>query len=82
MLYSFAFRSEGIDMWGLTTQNEPIDGNIEGFEFNCMGWNASDQRKWVAENLGPTLEGYRDNFVSNIIMIFNNFEKVVMATSN
>ena len=30
-------------MWGLTAQNEPIDGNIEDFTFNCMGWNASTQ---------------------------------------
>merc|ERR1711970_1112178 len=57
-----SYSAEGVEMWGLTAQNEPIDGNIEGFTFNCMGWNASSQRDWIVNNLGPTLEekGYGD----------------------
>jgi glucosylceramidase len=52
----------GIDFWGLTAQNEPVNGNTPDFSFNCMGWNASTQRQWVEENAGPTLEsaGYGD----------------------
>merc|ERR1719495_1050525 len=51
-----AYSELGVDMWGLTAQNEPIDGNIPGFTFNCMGWNASSQATWIGEYLGPTLE--------------------------
>ncbi len=43
-------------------QNEPLDGNIPDFSFNCMGWNASTQSEFVAEHLGPAMEeaGYGD----------------------
>ena len=46
----------------MTAQNEPVDGNIPGFTFNCMGWNASSQREWIVDNLGPSLgrSGYGD----------------------
>ena len=52
----------GVDFWGLTAQNEPTDGNVPGFTFNCMGWNSTSQREWIVNNLGPTLEaeGYGD----------------------
>ncbi len=43
--------------WGLTAQNEPIDGNIPNFSFNCMGWNATTQADFVADFLGPALDG-------------------------
>lgn len=51
-----AYAELGVDMWGLTAQNEPVDGEIDGFTFNCMGWNASTQATWIGEYLGPTLE--------------------------
>jgi hypothetical protein len=41
--YQIYFREEGVDFWGLTAQNEPMDGNIPDFSFNCMGWNATTQ---------------------------------------
>ena len=51
-----AYEDAGVLMWGLTAQNEPVDGNIPDFSFNCMGWNASSQATWIGKNLGPTLE--------------------------
>ncbi|KAG8230905.1 hypothetical protein J437_LFUL002937 [Ladona fulva] len=56
------YESRGFKFWGITTQNEPTDGNLPNFSFNCMGWTADQTRKWVAENLGPTLHanGYED----------------------
>ena len=57
-----AYEEEGISMWGLTAQNEPLDGNFPDFTFNCMGWNASTQAIWIGQHLGPSLEaaGYED----------------------
>jgi len=57
-----AYKEEGLSMWGLTAQNEPLDGNIPGFTFNCMGWNASSQATWIGQHLGPSLAagGYED----------------------
>lgn len=56
------YKANGVEFWGLTAQNEPEDGLVPGFSFNCMGWNASTQREWIVENLGPSLEnnGYGD----------------------
>lgn len=42
--------------WSVTPQNEPEDGNIPDFSFNCMGWNVTTMRTFIAEHLGPTLE--------------------------
>ena len=50
------YKQQGIEFWGLTAQNEPTDGGVNGFPFNCMGWNAENQSIFVGENLGPTLE--------------------------
>ena len=57
-----AYEDQGITFWGLTAQNEPLDGNVQNFTFNAMGWNSSTQAQWIVENLGPTLEveGYSD----------------------
>lgn len=50
-----AYKSHGIDIWGLTAQNEPIDGMIPGFSFQCLGWTPELQRDFIAMDLGPAL---------------------------
>ncbi|XP_078602094.1 lysosomal acid glucosylceramidase-like isoform X1 [Branchiostoma floridae x Branchiostoma japonicum] len=50
------YKKQGLEFWGLTAQNEPADGMITKFSFNCMGWTAESQRDWIAADLGPTLE--------------------------
>jgi hypothetical protein len=37
-------------MWGLTAQNEPNDGRVPEFSFNCMGWTAAQQVKEINHN--------------------------------
>ncbi|XP_045107178.1 lysosomal acid glucosylceramidase-like [Portunus trituberculatus] len=56
------YAAQNITFWGLTAQNEPLDGYVPGFSFSCMGWTAEQQRKWVSGNLGPALRegGYGD----------------------
>ncbi|XP_045158968.2 lysosomal acid glucosylceramidase-like [Mercenaria mercenaria] len=51
-----AYKSHGIDIWGLTAQNEPFDGMITGFSFQCLGWTPELQRDFIAKDLGPALE--------------------------
>ena len=50
------YKKAGVEFWGLTTQNEPRDGQQPNFRFNCMGWNSTTQRQWIVENLGPSLK--------------------------
>ena len=54
--YLDSYKEEGIDFWGLTSQNEPLDGNIPDFSFNCMGWNATTLADFIGDYLGPALE--------------------------
>lgn len=51
-----AYKAHGIDIWGLTAQNEPSDGMITDFPFQCLGWTAELQRDFIAKDLGPALE--------------------------
>lgn len=46
----------GINLWGLTGQNEPSDGYLPNFRFQAMGWTPVQQRDFIALDLGPALE--------------------------
>nr|XP_027232645.1 glucosylceramidase-like [Penaeus vannamei] len=50
-----SYEAEGVPIWGLTTQNEPLTG-FEDWFWNTCAWTAEDQRDWIKTNLGPTLE--------------------------
>ncbi|KAL3841983.1 hypothetical protein ACJMK2_020059 [Sinanodonta woodiana] len=50
------YQSRGIEVWGVTAQNEPSDGYIHGFPFQAMGWTPEQQRDFIANDLGPALE--------------------------
>lgn len=50
-----AYRNQSIDLWGLTTGNEPINGLIPFFFFNCMAFTPWTQRDFVKRDLGPAL---------------------------
>lgn len=51
-----AYKSQGVNIWGLTAQNEPSDGDITDFPFQCLGWTPELQRDFIAKDLGPALE--------------------------
>lgn len=51
-----AYKDVGIDIWGITAQNEPSDGLIYDFPFQCLGWTPEMQRDFIAKDLGPALE--------------------------
>lgn len=39
----------------MTTQNEPWDGFVPGFPFNCLGLTAEQIRDFIKLDLGPAL---------------------------
>eukprot|EP00095_Tigriopus_kingsejongensis_P004043 maker-scaffold5_size1054832-snap-gene-5.13 protein:Tk04043 transcript:maker-scaffold5_size1054832-snap-gene-5.13-mRNA-1 annotation:"hypothetical protein LOTGIDRAFT_158016" len=57
-----AYKAKGVDLWGLTAQNEPTHGSLFDLQFNSMGWNATTQKDFIVDHLGPALEtgGYGD----------------------
>ncbi|RWS19023.1 glucosylceramidase-like protein, partial [Leptotrombidium deliense] len=62
------YRSNGIELWGMTTGNEPADGFMPldiNLYINCLGFTPYTQRDFVKFHLGPALEkaGYTpENF--------------------
>ncbi|KAI7815272.1 glucosylceramidase [Rhyzopertha dominica] len=53
-----AYQENGIDFWGVTTQNEPGTGLIEEVAkdgINSMAWYSWQLIQWLKENLGPTI---------------------------
>jgi len=74
-----AYQENGITMWGLTAQNEPVDGNIPDFSFNCMGWNASTQATWIGQHLGPSLD--ENGFEDLTLMAFDDQRPLLFGWS-
>ncbi|KAK7115930.1 lysosomal acid glucosylceramidase-like [Littorina saxatilis] len=62
------YSKQGIPIWGLTTQNEPADGNIYRFPFQAMGWTPETQRDFVKMDLGPALRSNKLQHVQLMIM--------------
>ncbi|XP_045157002.2 lysosomal acid glucosylceramidase-like [Mercenaria mercenaria] len=68
-----AYKQQGLNMWGLTAQNEPSDGNIDAFPFQCLGFDAESQRNFIANDLGPALE--QNGFGGVKLMILDDERK-------
>ncbi len=51
--YIEAYEAEGIPIWGVTPENEPL-GN--GNNWESMHMSPQDERDYIANNLGPTLK--------------------------
>jgi glucosylceramidase len=51
--YIKAYQAEGVKIWGLSPQNEPM-GN--GGNWETMRWDVASMRTFIGEHLGPQLE--------------------------
>ncbi|XP_014678234.1 PREDICTED: glucosylceramidase-like [Priapulus caudatus] len=49
------YAANDVHFWGITAQNEPLDGRIKNFSFNAMAFTAEQQRDFIASDLGPAL---------------------------
>lgn len=69
-----AYKANGVNIWGLTVENEPDNGfkhlALEN-RFNDLGFTPETQRDFIKYNLGPALEkaGYSSNHFK--LMIFD-----------
>ncbi|XP_033207306.1 lysosomal acid glucosylceramidase-like [Belonocnema kinseyi] len=55
------YKKQGIDMWAISTGNEPSNAYVPIVTINNMGWTAGTVATWVAENLGPSLDNSQHN---------------------
>jgi glucosylceramidase len=72
-----AYKAEGLDMWGITIENEPSAGNQPNYGFNSMGFTKEIQKEFIKKDLGPTLQaaGYGADKLQ--VMIFDDQRDVV-----
>ncbi|XP_053978121.1 lysosomal acid glucosylceramidase-like isoform X1 [Hylaeus volcanicus] len=55
-LFVDEYKKNGIDMWAVTTGNEPtIDLQVNVSNVITMGWTPDTMAEWVANYMGPTL---------------------------
>lgn len=61
------YKANGVDVRGVSSQNEVGDGYYDYYHINSCGYSPEEELKFVVNNLGPTL---RNSEFSNIpIMI-------------
>lgn len=53
-MYLTAYKDQGIDIWGLTPQNEPLHAHDARWDSN--GWTGLEARDFLKNHLGPQLE--------------------------
>jgi len=65
-----AYKQNGIELWGLTIENEPGAGFDPNYKFNCLGLSPEMERDFVKLNLGPELAkaGYGPDRLKLMIM--------------
>lgn len=61
-----AYKERGIDIWGMTPGNEPLNGLIPFFFFNSMYWSPTTEANFSANFLAPTLSkaGYNPVYMA------------------
>ncbi|XP_072941975.1 lysosomal acid glucosylceramidase-like [Epargyreus clarus] len=50
------YKKAEVDIWAITTTNEPVNGIVPFVQFNSLGWWPTALGRWVANNLGPTIK--------------------------
>jgi glucosylceramidase len=65
--YLQAYQAEGVNIWGLSPQNEPL-GN--GGNWETMKWGPYPMRDFIRDNLGPQLD--KNGFSDIKLMIFDH----------
>ncbi|RWS20231.1 glucosylceramidase-like protein, partial [Leptotrombidium deliense] len=67
-----SYRSHGIEMWGMTAENEPLSARTHLVWWNSLGFTAETQRDFIKLHLGPALakSGYTSDKFH--LMIFDD----------
>lgn len=63
-----AYQQNGIDIWAMTTGNEPVVAYIPLALMNSMAWTPNTLSHWIANSLGPKLENSKYNGTKIIVL--------------
>ncbi|KAK7586269.1 hypothetical protein V9T40_004145 [Parthenolecanium corni] len=56
-----AYKENAIDVWCITTGNEPMNGLLIMNKLNAVGWTPTSQRRWIGQHLGPNMRSSHPN---------------------
>ncbi|XP_047998979.1 putative glucosylceramidase 3 [Leguminivora glycinivorella] len=54
------YKKHDIDIWAVTTTNEPQDAFLPFTRFQDLGWTPGKMGQWIINNLGPTIKNSSD----------------------
>lgn len=49
------YKKHGLDMWAISTGNEPANALVPFVRLTTMGWTPGSVSTWIEKNLGPSL---------------------------
>jgi len=70
-----AYKKQGVNVWAITTQNEPEDGCIPDFPFQAMCFTAETLRDFIVTDLGPQLNATHPDV---LILVFDDQRSVLV----
>ncbi|CAK8677307.1 unnamed protein product [Clavelina lepadiformis] len=71
------YERNGVQLWAVTAQNEPIDGFAKNFSFNCMGFTPEQQRDFIKMDLGP---GLHSRGHDDVILMIGDDQRLVLPS--
>ncbi|OXA48357.1 Glucosylceramidase, partial [Folsomia candida] len=64
-----AYKDAGVDVWGMTVQNEPMTGFVFAHRWNTCGFTAAKERDFITQHLGPNLRAAGYNTSTNFSLM-------------
>ena len=55
------YKKHDIDMWAISTGNEPSNAYLPFLHISSMGWNPEELGNWISNNFGPSLATSQHN---------------------
>ncbi|XP_043524004.1 lysosomal acid glucosylceramidase-like isoform X2 [Frieseomelitta varia] len=68
------YRNNGINVWGISTGNEPFNAFVPFDRLNVMAWTPRTVSEWVADYAGPMLENSEFNGTKLLLLDDQRFE--------
>lgn len=77
--YLELMEEQGVKFWGISTGNEPLNGELFWLfvRFMSLGWNAARQGNFVGDHLGPTIRASKT--MKDIKIFANDDQRYTVA---
>ncbi|XP_050308225.1 lysosomal acid glucosylceramidase-like [Anthonomus grandis grandis] len=73
-----AYRDHDINIWGITTQNEPVNG-VVGSKIPANGFTSGQMIKWIRDALGPAV---RNSSFKDLKIMLHDEQRILLPVLN